>query len=180
MGQLLSTGLRCSLKRSLSRCLVPPMYCLEQWLHFFDHSVVFTCSKVINAFKYGGRQEQNRITERTRGPTRFGKALNLIFPKLSSQNVRGFDHATILSPIFHGLRQDAWHNDSPVVSYYTKKNALQIMSLAASASETNEPKCIRSERLGYSVNQERIQGIALWGEGWGRELLSRVLRPKFY
>ena len=47
---------------------------------------------------------QNRITERIRGPTRFGKALNLIFPKLSSQNVRGFDHATILSPIFHGLR----------------------------------------------------------------------------
>ena len=29
----LSTGLRCSLKRSLSRCLVSPMYCLEQWLH---------------------------------------------------------------------------------------------------------------------------------------------------
>ena len=29
----LSTGLRCSLKRSLSRRLVSPMYCLEQWLH---------------------------------------------------------------------------------------------------------------------------------------------------
>ena len=50
------------------------------------------------------QKTQNRITERTRGPTRFGKALNLIFPKLSSQNVRGFDHAMILSPIFHGLR----------------------------------------------------------------------------
>ena len=41
-----------------------------------------------------------------RGPTRFGKALNLIFPKLSSQNMRGFDHATILSPSFHGLRKE--------------------------------------------------------------------------
>ena len=29
----LSTGLRCSLKRSLSRRLVSPMYCLEHWLH---------------------------------------------------------------------------------------------------------------------------------------------------
>ena len=29
---------------------------------------------------------------------------NLTFPKLSSQNMRGLDHATILSPSFHGLR----------------------------------------------------------------------------
>ena len=41
-----------------------------------------------------------------RGPIRFGKALNLIFPKLSSHNMRGFDHATILSPSFHGLRKE--------------------------------------------------------------------------
>ena len=58
-------------------------------IYFFpDHSVVFTCSKVINAFK------------------RFGKALNLIIPKLSSLNMRGFDHATILSPSFLGLRKE--------------------------------------------------------------------------
>ena len=60
-------------------------------------SVVFTCSKVI------------------RGPTRFGKALNLIFPKLSSQNMSGFDQRTILSPSFHGLSKNAWHNDHPFV-----------------------------------------------------------------
>ena len=36
-------------------------------------------------------------------PTRFEKALNLIFPTLSSQNMWGFDHATIFSPSFHGL-----------------------------------------------------------------------------
>ena len=29
----LSTGLRCSLKRYLSRRFVSPVYCLEQWLH---------------------------------------------------------------------------------------------------------------------------------------------------
>ena len=36
------------------------------------------------------------------GPLVVGKALNLIFPKLSLQNMRGFDHATILSPSFQG------------------------------------------------------------------------------
>ena len=37
------------------------------------------------------------------GPTRFGKALNLVFLKLSSQNMRGFGHATILTPSFYSL-----------------------------------------------------------------------------
>ena len=64
---------------------------------------MFTCSKVI------------------RGPTRFGKALNLIFPKLSSQNMRGFDQATILSPSFHGLSKNAWHNDPPFVYKIRRK-----------------------------------------------------------
>ena len=45
-------------------------------------------------------------SDRIRGLTCFGKALNLIFPKLSSQKMRGFDHATILSPSFHGLRKE--------------------------------------------------------------------------
>ena len=44
-------------------------------------------------------------SDRIRGPTRFGKALNLIFPELSSQNMRGFDHAKIRSHSFHGLRK---------------------------------------------------------------------------
>ena len=49
----------------------------------------------------------NRMNFRLiRGPTHFGKALNLIFPTISSQNRRGFDHATILSPSFHGVRKE--------------------------------------------------------------------------
>ena len=40
------------------------------------------------------------------GATRFRKAINLIFPKLSSQNMRGFHHATILSSSFHGVRKE--------------------------------------------------------------------------
>ena len=56
-------------------------------LIFFDHSVVhlFQSNQRFHATEY-------------RGPTRFGKALNLIFPKLSLKNIRG-------------LRKDAWHND---------------------------------------------------------------------
>ena len=45
-------------------------------------------------------------SDRIREPTRFRKALNLIFSKLSSQNMHGFDHATILSPSFHGLHKE--------------------------------------------------------------------------
>ena len=45
-------------------------------------------------------------SNRIRGPTRFGKAPNLIFPRLSSQNIPGFDNATILSPSFHILRKE--------------------------------------------------------------------------
>ena len=45
-------------------------------------------------------------SDRICGLARFGKALTLIFPKLSLQNKRGFDHVTILSPSFHGLRKE--------------------------------------------------------------------------
>ena len=64
---------------------------------------MFTCSKVI------------------RGPTRFGKALNLIFPKLSSQNVRGFDQVTILSPSFHGLSKERLTQLPPFVYKIRRK-----------------------------------------------------------
>ena len=52
---------------------------------------------------------------------RFQKALNLTFPKLSSQNMRGLDHATIFSPSFHGLRNAAWHNDPFLYPKYDEK-----------------------------------------------------------
>ena len=45
-------------------------------------------------------------SDRIRGPTCFRKALNLIFPKISWQNMRGFHPATILSPSFHGVRKE--------------------------------------------------------------------------
>ena len=50
--------------------------------------------------------------------------------------MRGFDHATILSPSFHGLRKERLAEWPPICVQDTTKNALQIMSLAAYASET--------------------------------------------
>ena len=50
--------------------------------------------------------ESTLSSDRIREPTRFGIALNVIFPKLSSLNMRGFDHATILSPSIHGVRKE--------------------------------------------------------------------------
>ena len=47
----------------------------------------------------------------------------------------GFDHATIFSPSFHGLRKERLAQWSPFCVLNTTKNALQIMSLAAYASE---------------------------------------------
>ena len=48
-----------------------------------------------------------------------------------------FDYATILSPSFHGLRKERLAQLFPFCVLNTTKNALQIMSLAAYASETN-------------------------------------------
>ena len=69
---------------------------------------MFTCSKVI------------------RGPTRFGKAQNLIFLKLSSQNVRGFDHSTILSPSFHSLSKERLTQLPPFV-YKIRRKTLRSL-----------------------------------------------------
>ena len=51
--------------------------------------------------------------------------------------MRGFDHATILSPSFHGLLLERLAQWPPILQN-TTKNVLQIMSLAAYASETNK------------------------------------------
>ena len=47
--------------------------------------------------------------------------------------MRGFDHAEILSPGFHGLRKEHLAQWLPICVQDTTKNALQIMSLAAYA-----------------------------------------------
>ena len=47
--------------------------------------------------------------------------------------MRGFDHAKILSPGFHGLRKERLAQWLPICEQDTTKNALQIMSLAAHA-----------------------------------------------
>ena len=52
--------------------------------------------------------------------------------------MRGFDHKTILSPGFHGLRKERLAQCPPFCVLKTTKNASQTMNLAAYASETNE------------------------------------------
>ena len=52
--------------------------------------------------------------------------------------MRDFDHATILIPSFHGLREERLPQWLLFCVKNTKKNALQIMSLAAYASETKK------------------------------------------
>ena len=51
--------------------------------------------------------------------------------------MRGFGHATILIPSFHDLRYERLAQWPPFCVINTKKNGLQIMSLAAYTSETN-------------------------------------------
>ena len=51
--------------------------------------------------------------------------------------MRGFGYATILIPSFHDLCKERLGPQRLVCVLNTKKNRLQIMSLAAYASETN-------------------------------------------
>ena len=58
-------------------------------------------------------------SNRIRGPTRFRKALNLIFPKLSLQNMHGFHQ--FLFPVSTVAARNAWHNDPPFLTQKRKK-----------------------------------------------------------
>ena len=54
------------------------------------------------------------------GPTRFGKVLSLIFPKLSSQNMRGSDQR-FLFLVSTVSATNAWHNDPLLCHKYEEK-----------------------------------------------------------
>ena len=56
--------------------------------------------------------------------------------------MRGFGHAMILIPSFHGLCYERLGPQPPFCVLNTKKNGLQIMSLTAYSSET---KCYYPE-----------------------------------
>ena len=83
---------------------------------FFEHSVVFTCYKVINAFK-----RKNSWTKTFRKSSKVDDSL--IFPELSSQNMRGFDHETVLSPSFHGVHKERLAQWPPNCEPKTTKNS---------------------------------------------------------
>ena len=71
---------------------------------------MFTCSKVITAFK---RYNSFRKSSNFSG--------SLIFPELSSQNMPGFHHETILSPSFQGVRKERLAEWPPICDPNTTK-----------------------------------------------------------
>ena len=52
--------------------------------------------------------------------------------------MRGFDHPTILCPSFHGLLKERLAQWPPCCVLNTMNDTLQIMSVAAYPSETND------------------------------------------
>ena len=114
-------------------------FCFFVFLFFFSTTEVFTLFKVINSFK-----RPNLRTDPFRKSSK---------PKLSSQNIPGFGHVTILIPSFQGFLQERL---GPQLSFCvlntTKKKTasrlLGLQSLAAYASETNnKPKLLVGELL---------------------------------
>ena len=98
------------------QCPTITILLIEILIFFSEHSVMFTCSKEINAFK-----RQNSWTDTFRKSSKINDSL--IFPELSSQNMRGFDHETILSPSFHGVRKERLAQWPPICDPKTTKKS---------------------------------------------------------
>ena len=73
--------------------------------------------------------------------------------------MRGFDHATILSPSFHGLRKERKAQWLPFFILNTMKSVLQIMSLAAYASETKNQAPSKTLDFGNFKNQGPVNWL---------------------
>ena len=56
--------------------------------------------------------------------------------------MRGFHHAAIINPRFHGLLKERLAQWPPFCVLNTGENAFQIMSLAAYANETNKANTV--------------------------------------
>ena len=106
-------------------------------------------------------------SDRIRRPTRFGKALNLIFPKLSSQNMRGFDHATILSPSFLGLRQERRAQWPPFVSEMRRKTPRRSW-----VSLLTQARLITHLQISLKLHEHR-------GSYWRKKLPWKILEEQF-
>ena len=83
--------------------------------------------------------------------------------------MRGFDHASILSPSFHGLRKDAWHNDLPFVSQKTTKNSVGVLpeKLGGGVRHASwHPYPISDQNLWFSLPYFRPEALepGVWPE----------------
>ena len=94
------------------------------------------------------------LSDTIRGLACFGKALNLIFPKLSLQNMCGFDHATILSPSFRGLRKERLAQWPSFCDLNTTKNSRGVLpeKLGGSVRHASwNPYPISDQKLWFSL-----------------------------
>ena len=102
-------------------------------------------------------------SDRIRGPTCFGKALNLIFPKLSLQNICGFDHAMILSPSFHSLRKERLAQWLPFCALNTTKTRCRLwVSLLMHARLVSETSRSTSNNMYCFIYCARYFNHSLW------------------
>ena len=96
----------------------------KRFLFFFDHSVLVPKFSTISS-------------DRIRALTLFRKALDSIFPKLSSQNMRGFDHQRFLVPVSTVSPRNAWHNGPFVYKIRRKTRCRLWVSLLTQARLIN-------------------------------------------
>ena len=108
------------------------------------------------------------------------KLLIQSFLSFLRKNIRGFDHAKILSPSSHGLRKERLAQWPPICVQNAMKSALQIMSLAAYASETNNNVfCMQFDQNEHFSSFEFSSAgikIGVWINSAG---LNSLGRPQF-
>ena len=103
-------------------------------IFFFDHLVVFTCSKVINAFN-----------DRIREPTLFGKALLSFLRETCVASIT----QRFLFPVSTVPEKSAWHNDPLLCPKYNEKRVADY-----------ESRCSRKRDLkncnNLAVNKDKL------------------------
>ena len=107
-------------------------------IFFFDHSIVFTCSKVINSFK-----RQNSWTDTFQKSSK-----NLIFPELSSHNIPQFSRSPQGTPgTMTPFCVIPKYEEERVADYEARLKSVMIVHSSNSSSVKFAVNCIK-----YSKN----------------------------
>ena len=114
----------------ITRMLITKPICIQKKFTTADHcsfanyvdSYFFPTTELCSLLPKQSTLSSSRIC----GLTHSGKSLNLLFLKLSLQNMRCFDHATILGPSCHGLCKECHPQWPPFVSKIRKRDLYYI------------------------------------------------------